>query len=189
MITIALKIDKRSERGIDMLLPKKQYEAAIKRCISRSVSSAYTAGNRAIISEYKIKMGDVRSLSEKIPQKGQIRYGGGHKGRMLTTTHFRVSPKSFVSQKGVPVKRRRKYTITIKNRVSTRWFALPGKIPNMLWERTGSGPKAVRPVKGISIAQMANKKVQQIVQQKMQEEFDKRIDNELEQIFKKAGGK
>jgi hypothetical protein len=172
-------------------MTKKQYESAIKRSVSRAVSSAYTAGNRAITSQYRIKMGDVRSLSEKQPQKGLIRYGGGTKGRMLTTTHFGVTPGGFESQAGIAVRRRKKYHLTVKKgqKKVTRFFMLPGKPAGMLWQRTGRGPKAVRPVKAVSIAQMANKKVQQTVQKTMQTEYDKRFRHEVEQIIKRAGGK
>lgn len=189
MINVDIKLDPSFPKSMKKLMTKKQYDAAIKRTVSRAVSSAYTAGNRAITSQYRIKMGDVRSLSEKQPQKGLIRYGGGVKGRMLTTTHFQVSPKGATSQKGVPVSRRRKYTLTIRNKKSTRWFMLPGRPAGMLWERTGSGPKAVRPVKSVSIAQMANVKVQKTVQKTMQTEYDKRFRHEVEQIIKRAGGK
>lgn len=189
MLNVDIKLDPGFQKSMKKFMTKKQYESAIKRSVSRAVSSAYTAGNRAITSQYRIKMGDVRSLSEKQPQKGFIRYGGGTKGRMLTTTHFRVSPKGATSQKGVPVARRRRYTLTIRNKKPTRWFMLPGRPAGMLWERTGRGPKAVRPVKAVSIAQMANKKVQQTVQKTMQTEYDKRFRHEVEQIIKRAGGK
>jgi len=189
MINVDIKLDPSFQKSMKKLMTKKQYDSAIRRSVSRAISSAYTAGNRAITSQYRIKMGDVRTLSEKQPQKGFIRYGGGVKGRMLTTTHFRVSPKGATSQKGIPVTRRRRYTLTIRNKKATGWFMLPGKPSGMLWQRTGSGPKAIRPVKAISIAQMANKKVQRTVQKTMQTEHDKRFRHEVEQIIKRAGGK
>ena len=48
MITVDIKLDPGFPKSMKKLMTKKQYDAAIRRTVSRAVSSAYTAGNRAI---------------------------------------------------------------------------------------------------------------------------------------------
>jgi hypothetical protein len=166
MISIKLELDTKFTKSMKKLLSEKQYDAASKRSMVRAITEGYTAGNRAISSEYTIKLGDVRSLSVARPAKGMISYGEGKRGRMLTTAHFRVTPAESQAAKPRPAKRRHK--LTIKRRAITRWFIIPGKASKVLWKRTGPGRKDVLPVKAVSIAEMANVRVQKTVQDKMQ---------------------
>lgn len=185
MIQVKVMMDRKAEKAIKKLMPRKQYEKARKYAIRRALTQTYTAGNRAITARYKIKMGDVRALSVVNKYQGYISYGEGVKGRMLTTAHFRVTPT--VSQAAKRRSSKRRHKLTIIRTVSTGWFMIPGKPAKVLWERTGPGRTDVQPVKAISIAQMASDEVLQTMQSTMVESYNKRFEYECNKILKKAG--
>jgi hypothetical protein len=193
-IKVGIEIDSKFAKSLQRLVSPKQYESAQRNAIRRALPQAHTAGNRMISRMYHIKMRDVRSLSVCNVAKGYISYGEGKRGRMLTTVHFPVSPIEFQSQEGIPVRRRRRHRLTIKNTTITRWFMVGRKVQiatgkHFLWKRTGPLPKQIQPVKAISIAQKANENVRNTILKTSQETYDKRIKHEVDRILERAGAK
>ena len=99
-----------------------------------------------------------------------------------TTTHFSHTPRAYKSQKGIPVRKRPKASVTIEKKSKKAYphgFVVnPAAINGgntMLWERKG---KKINPVRNISAAQMAsNEEVYEYIQKEMAEAFDKRLEH------------
>ena len=109
-----------------------------------------------------------------------------------TDTHFSVAPKGYQSQKGIPVKRRKRISATIikgqKKKFSHGFILNPDKVKNgakvMLWGRDGKEPP--KPIKSTSAAEMANQKeIAETTEKVMSETFENRLHHYVEREMNK----
>ena len=103
-----------------------------------------------------------------------------------------VAPKGYQSQKGIPVKRRKRISATIikgqKKKFSHGFILNPDKVKNgakvMLWGRDGKEPP--KPIKSTSAAEMANQKeIAETTEKVMSETFENRLHHYVEREMNK----
>ena len=171
-------------------------EKVIKKCTSDAKSRAQAWVSAAVYEVYAIKKSDVKAALEgKGKGNGQIRIKGKivesvaliYKGRVLTPTHFKMKPAR---------RKPRPYRVSQevfrghrKNLPDGVFLASAGgegsvQIP---FQREGSERYPIKSIKTLSLPQMIeNKKVQPIIQEKIDEGLSKRLENHVKQMLEKA---
>ena len=106
-------------------------------------------------------------------------------------SHFSLAPKVYTSQKGIPVRKRKTASATVKkgnkHKIPHAFIMNPEKVKGgtvMLWERVeGRSKEAPQPVRRVSIAQMlSNPEVEEAVMKAINETYEKRLDHELKRL-------
>lgn len=109
-----------------------------------------------------------------------------------SSTHFAITPRSYTSQKGIPVSKRKKATNTIikgnKERMPHAFIINPSRVGNtMLWGRPiatkgeNAGLEVLTPITSLSAAQMlSNKTISEKVMDEMNKTFEKRFEHYFE---------
>lgn len=189
-MVIKAKIDKSNIEKACKAVSKgglKAVDRAKSRAL-RSGAAAFTSASKGgAPSVYKIKPADLKSMTSTDKDSLMV------KSRRLTIgvspSHFGMTPTSYTSQKGIPVKKRKKMTATVKKgnkkQMPHAFIANPGAINGghaMMWERKGKG-KQIQPVRSLSAAQMlTNPDVEEAVMKAINETLDKRLDHELKRM-------
>lgn len=171
-------------------------EKVIKKCTSDAKSRAQAKVSAAVCEIYAIKKADVKAALEgKGKGNGQRRIKGNivesvaltYKGRMLTPTHFKMRPahrktKPYrVSQEVFKGRR--------KNLPAGVFLASSGgegsaQIP---FQRVGSERYPIKSIKTLSVPQMIeNKKVQPLIQEKIDEMLSNRLEHYVNRMLEKA---
>ena len=164
---------------------QKAIDRAKTRAIKSGAATFTSASKGGAPAVYKIKPAELKSMTST--DKDSITV----KSRLLTIgvspSHFGMTPTAYASQKGIPVKKRKKMTATVKKgnkkRMAHTFIANPGAINGghaMMWERKG---KQIQPVRSLSAAQMlTNPEVEEAVMKAINETYEKRLDHELERL-------
>jgi len=103
-------------------------------------------------------------------------------------SHFSMTPKEYTSQKGIPVRKRKTASATVKkgnkHKIPHAFILNPAKVKGgtaMLWEREGKHQP--KPVRRVSIAQMlSNPEIEEAVMKAINETYEKRLDHELKRM-------
>lgn len=188
-ITIKAKIDK-SNLDKAWKAVKNGGQKAVDRARARALkagASAFTSGNKGgAPSVYNIKKkeldGHISTDQNKIVFKSPFLTVG------QPPSHFSMTPKAYTSQKGIPIRKRKTYSATVKkgnkHKIPGTFILNPAKVKGgtaMLWERQGK--YTVNPIRRVSIAQMANNpQVEEAVMKAINETYQKRLDHELERM-------
>lgn len=174
---------------------------AMSMAINDSLKTGKTSLKREISQKYNIKQSDVDKNS-KIVKSSIAKVNDGKivvASRLLTvgtSTHFSITPKQYASQKGVKVRKRKIASATIKKQkkkqVKGAFIANPASIKGgntMLWLRMGGKNRGIKPLKTISIPQMASKKeVYKPVQKSMVDKYNNRFDHYMSRNLDKVKG-
>lgn len=160
----------------------KAFDRAMKEAVRKGVT-ALTDSKGGAPSVYNIKKGDLMKYVRKVQDGVQARSSRFTVG---SDTHFSIAPARYQSQRGIPVGRRRRMSVTIMKRGRKAYphgfIANPAKVGHtMIWERDGRGQ--ISPVRTVSAAQMAaNEKVHPYVEEKMTETLEKRFQHHYDRI-------
>lgn len=164
---------------------QKAVDRAKARALKSGAATFSSASKGGAPAVYKIKPADLKSMTTTDKDSLTV------KSRLLTIgaspSHFAMTPTAYASQKGIPVKKRKKMTATIKKgnkkRMAHAFIVNPGAINSghaMMWERKGS---EIQPIRSLSAAQMlTNPKVEEAVMKAINETYEKRLDHELERL-------
>ncbi len=177
---------------IDAIMDKKEmkeFRDLEKQLSQKNIDRAEREATKKGATYLSKHIRDVKTLTQKdtkkyiVPKEGTIYVRSG-KMTVGKTTHFRATPTQYVSQKGIPVKKRRKASVTItkdKKQQMRHLFVLnPDKVKNgpqiMLWERDERG--VYRPFRTASIAETAaqEKYVEPTIQH-MKEAYESRLEH------------
>lgn len=163
---------------------------AIPKCYDRAKGEALKKGITALTdskggapSVYNIKKGDLRQYVSMVKDGIRAR---SRRFTVGTDTHFSITPARYASQAGIPVRRRKRMSVTIKKRGRKPYphgfIVNPARVGHtMIWERDGSG--AISPVRTVSAAQMAaNDKVHPYVEEQMLNTLEKRFQHHYDRI-------
>ena len=168
---------------------EKYGEKVMQRAERDAAKKAKTALHKEICKRYNVKQKEIKefvSANEKgiCVESRKLTIG--------TDTHFSVAPKGYQSQKGIPVKRRKRISATIikgqKKKFSHGFILNPDKVKNgakvMLWGRDGKEPP--KPIKSTSAAEMANQKeIAETTEKVMSETFENRLHHYVEREMNK----
>lgn len=163
-------------------------EKAERDALKKGVS-ALTDSKGGMPSVYNVKKKDMSQYIKTYKDHILVR------SKAFTTVHFGFTPKVYTSQAGIPVKRRKKATLTVmkgrKYDPASAFIANPDAVHGvtMLWQRK-KGNRDIEPIRRLSAAQMAeNKDLSEYVSKEMQDRFEERLDHYYDLAAKKAGGK
>lgn len=174
---------------------------AMSMAINDSLATGKTTLKRETSLNYNIKQKDVDKNS-KIVRCSPANLKDGKivvASRLLTvgtTTHFSITPRQYTSQAGIKVKKRKIATATIKKngkkKVKSAFIANPGSIKGgntMLWIRNAGKHQGIKPLKTISIPQMAaNESISKPVIKSMEEKYNNRFNHYMNRSFDKVKG-
>lgn len=182
-------VDTSSIEKMDKLLQAKAPKA-VKSAATRAIkagASAFTSGKKGgAPSIYNIKKKELDShltvKEDSITAKSPFLTVG------QPPSHFSMTPKEYTSQKGIPVRKRKTASATVKkgnkHKIPHAFILNPAKVKGgtaMLWERQGK--YIVNPIRRVSIAQMlSNPEIEKPVMDAINETFEKRLDHEIERI-------
>lgn len=191
-------------------------QTAIKKTVNDFMSRAPAWVSKGIREHYGVDTAAINEAKQQ-PRRGQssIQVAGVqvdsasliYKGRTLTPTHFKMSPKSR------PTKRRRTpilipgqmlnsspevgtvrppapYQITaqiIKGqqvRLPDNTFMGAGKVPAIPFQRTGSGRGPLEAVHTLSVPQMIDGKARQTIETTISEKLGERFNHYIDQVMK-----
>lgn len=196
-----IKIDTKIDTKFFEQLKNTQSDAGRKSMCS-AINDALVAGRtslkREISANYNLKQKEIESNSRLFKCTSRNLKDGkivvsSRRLTVGTSTHFSITPKNYVSQDGVKLRRRKKATATIKKKrkkaVPHAFIANPASVKGgntMLWIRIKG--KSIAPLKTISIPQMASeKRVYENVQKIMLEKYDKRFEHYMNRNVRKGG--
>ena len=188
MVDIDVKLDDRAFK--EMKKAQKKYgEKVIKRAKRDAARKARTALQKEISKKYNIKQNESKKFISTTEDSLCVE---SKKLTVGTDTHFSITPKKYVTQKDIPVKKRKRATTTImrgnKKKFSHGFILNPAKVKNgakvMLWKRNGK--QEPEPVKSLSVAEMANnKEIAENTQRVMSETFEKRLNHHIDREMSK----
>lgn len=192
-------------------------EVAIKRTVSDFATRAPAWVSKGIREHYGVDAAAIKDAAKK-PQRGKttIKVSGisvdgvtlQYKGRTLTPTHFKMSPKarpdtqqkeptripgqriadgSPVAMVAPPKKYRVKATIIKGKRASLPdgTFIAPGKGGVMLpFQRAGESRKPIEAVRTLSVPQMIDGRAKETIEQLVSEGLEKRFEHHIQQAMK-----
>ena len=174
----------------------KALNKAIPECAEKAERDALKKGVSAL-TDTKGGMPSVYNVKKK----DMTKYIKTYKDHILvrssafTTVHFGFTPKVYTSQAGIPVKRRKKSSLTVmkgrKYKPASAFIANPDAVHGvtMLWQRK-KGSRDIEPIRRLSAAQMAeNKDISEYVSEEMQVRYQERLDHYYDLAVKKAEGK
>lgn len=174
---------------------------AMSRAINDSLVAGKTVLKREISQNYNLKQKEVDKNSKVIKSSvSRLKDGKIYVASRLltvgTTTHFSITPRQYTPQAGIKVKRRKTATATIKKKqkkkIKGAFIANPGSIKGgntMLWIRLGGKNRGIKPLKTVSIPQMAaNETVSKEVQEKMTEKYNNRFPHYMNRSLDKVKG-
>lgn len=175
---------------------KKVIEMGGVKSMSRAINDALAKGKtqlgKSVRSVYAIKAADYNEnakLTKSYPgnlKKGKIVVAS----KRFSTYHFAFTPRTYKSQKGIKVAKRKKATVTIKkgNKVTAPHLFImnPEQVEGnytLLWKREGKLDPY--PYRSISVAQMAtNEKAYNPTMEMMQKTYEERLAHHLNRQFK-----
>lgn len=186
-------------------------EVAIKRTVSDFTSRGPGWVSKGIREHYGVDTAAIKDAAKK-PKRGKtsIRVAGisvdgatlEHKGRTLTPTHFKMSPKARPSaQQKKPiripgqlvamVRPPRKYTVKVtiikgqRTAMSSDTFLTAGKGGAVLpYQRTGEGRFPIEAVRTLSVPQMIGGRARETIEQTINEKLGERFNHHIEQAMK-----
>ena len=186
---VEVLIDTSAIKKMDKLIQAKAPKA-IKSAMTRALkagASAFSSGQKGGAPKiYNIKKKEIDSHLE-VKETSIVA-----KSPFLTVgqspSHFSMTPKEYVSQKGIPIRRRKTASATVKkgnkHKIPHAFILNPAKVKGgtaMLWEREGKHQP--KPLRRVSIAQMlSNPEVEENVMKAINETYEKRLDHELERL-------
>lgn len=160
---------------------------AIERANRDAIKKGKTTLSKSARERYNMSKKDfeqfVKTRADRIEVESRLLTMG-------TTTHFSITPKSYISQKDIAAKKRKKATVTIqkgnKKRMRHAFIANPEKVQNtILWQRDKQTGK-ISPIKTISAAQIAsNKEISEMTLNTMQEAQKERLEHYIEREIEK----
>ena len=172
-------------------LQKKVPECAAKaeRDAIKKGASALTDTKGGMPSIYNVKKKDLSQYIKTSSKEIRVR------SSPFTMTHFAFTPKDYISQKGIPVKRRRKVSVTIlkghRMNVHAKFIANPAKMTGgsvLLWKRLRKGDTEV--LRSVSAPQMARREeISNYVDEAMQDVMQKRMEHYIDRAAKALEGK
>lgn len=192
-------------------------EVAIRRTVSDFTSRAPAWVSKGIRQHYGVDTAAIKE-AEKKPKRGRtlIRVAGisvdgatlEYKGRTLTPTHFKMSPKVRPSAQqkkslripgqliagGSPVAMVRppkKYTIKVtiikgqRTALSSNTFLTAGNGGAVLpYQRTGEGRSPIEAVRTLSVPQMIDGRARKTIEQTINEKLGERFNHYIERAMK-----
>ncbi|MCI7108035.1 MAG: hypothetical protein MR945_09160 [Agathobacter sp.] len=164
---------------------------SMSRAINDSLAKGRTQLGKSVRAVYAIKAADFNKnavVTKSYPgdlKKGKIVV----KSRRLSSFHFSFTPRSYQSQKGIKVSKRKKATITIKKgqkKAYPHGFVVnPTALNNgytLLWERQGK--YAINPIRSVSVAQMVtNEDAYNPTMKVMENTYQERLVHHLKRQF------
>lgn len=151
--------------------------------------TALTDSKGGMPSVYNVKKSDMTKYIKTQQDSIKVR------SNLFTSVHFGFTPKTYTSQAGIPIKRRKKSTMTVmkgqKKSHPEAFIINPARVNGgnvMLWSHNGKGPRWYEPLRRVSAAQMA---MHETVQKHVEEEMTKRYNERLEHYYDRVsvGGK
>ena len=190
-IQFTVKFDNSTMKKADKLLKAnapKAMKSALTRALKAGVSAFESAPKGGAPSVYNIKKAELEKVTRIKGTSIEAR------SRLLTVgespSHFKIAPSKYISQVGMPVKKRKISAATIKKKQKKKiphaFVANPAAINGgtvMLWRRVNKTGREISPVRTLSAAQMLYKEeIQDNVMKAIKETYDKRLDHELERL-------
>lgn len=174
---------------------KKVIELGGAKSMSRAINDALAKGKtqlgKSVRSVYAIKSADYNGAAKVTKShEGNLRKGKIEvQSRRLSSYHFSFTPRTYKSQEGVKVSKRKKGTITIKKGQKKKYphgFVVnPDALDNgytLLWERNG---RKINPIRSVSVAQMVeNEDAYNPTMEVMQKTYEERLAHHLNRQFK-----
>lgn len=189
MVTISMEL------GNAFTAKCRKLKEQIPKCYYRALGEAAKKGKSAFEdskggapSIYNMKKVELQKYVRLVKGGIRVRY---HRFSVGSDTHFSINPKAYQSQKGIPVRKRKRMSVLIRKKNREKFphgFIANPKAEKvkghktMIWERfpdTGG----IAPIRTISAAQMAsNEKVHPYVEEKMLEVLEKRFEHHFNRI-------
>lgn len=175
-------------------------QAKGKKAIQRTTSDFRSRGpgwiSQEVTKEYNIKKKDVNETKTDVRNRGTVKVKGvaidalsiEYRGRLLTPTHFGMTPKVRPEKGPYIVKAKVKKSGTKKALSSKAFLSAAGgegtiQIP---FQRRDQDRLPVDVIKTVSVPQMiTNDKVAYNIHKRINEELGKRLQHHLQQIMKK----
>ena len=179
-------------------------QTAIKKTVNDFMSRAPAWVSKGIREHYGVDTAAINEAKQQ-PRRGQssIQVAGVqvdsasliYKGRTLTPTHFKMSPKSRPSAQqkkpiripGQPRPYQVKATIIKGSRVSlgSNVFLTGGNGGSMLpFQKTGRGRSPIEAVRTLSVPQMIDGKARQTIETTISEKLGERFNHYIDQVMK-----
>ena len=185
MVTISMDLGNGFTEKCEKLKAQipKAYGRAVKEALKKG-KSAFEDTKGGAPSVYNIKKKDLSQYVTVIKDGIRVR---SRRFTIGSDTHFSIKPRAYSSQKGIPVKARKRMSVTVKNGKSAAYphgfIANPAKARGghtMIWERDGD---KIAPVKAISAAQMASSdEVHPYVEEQMTDKLQERFKHHFDRI-------
>ena len=191
-------------------------QTAIKKTVNDFMSRAPAWVSKGIREHYGVDTAAINEAKQQ-PRRGQssIQVAGVqvdsasliYKGRTLTPTHFKMSPKSRPSaQQKKPiripgqliagagdvamVRPPAPYQITAqiikgqRARLPDNTFMGAGKVPAIPFQKTGRGRSPIEAVRTLSVPQMIDGKARQTIETTISEKLGERFNHYIDQVMK-----
>ena len=188
-------------KGYDEIISEiNAIEAKGKKVIQRTTADFKSRGpgwiSQEVTKEYNIKKKDVNETKAGVKNKGTVKVKGvsidalsiEYQGRVLTPTHFGMTPKARPEKGPYVVKAKVKKAGSKKALSSNAFLAAAGgegttQIP---FQRSGSDRLPIEAIKTVSVPQMiTNERVADNIQARINEELGKRLQHHMQQIMGK----
>ncbi|MFC4403316.1 phage tail protein [Gracilibacillus xinjiangensis] len=164
----------------------KQAPSAISRALNRAVTTVNSNVKKEVRKEYNIKAKDVSETLQKTrANKSDLRASVTSKGSPVGLDKFKVSPKTINPNRKSPIK------IGVKKSSLTKVMGafVTDINGSKVFKRSGKSRLPVERLFGPSVPQMlGNENVVQVIEEKGQETFQKRLEHEIGRILKKGSG-
>lgn len=190
-----------SIKGFDEVIAEiNAIEANGRKVIQRTTSDFKSRGpgwiSQEVTKEYNIKKKDVNETKTGVKNKGSIKVKGvkldeiviEYKGRLLTPTHFGMTPKVRPERGPYVVAAKVKKSDGKKPLSSKAFLAAAGGegTTHIPFQRKGSERLPIDVIKTVSVPQMiTNETVSENIHQRINTELGKRLEHHLKQMKKK----
>lgn len=165
---------------------------AVNATINESKKRGYSWINQEATQVYTIKKKDLKSDQKSAMVKGKTKVFGAkidnvtfrYQGRLLTPTHFRMTPKTKQKKKNYRIK------VEIikgqKKKLPQGIFLAPTGAKQIPFQREGKERLPVKSIKTLSIPQIiTNKNTEEKIQKRINTELGKRLEHHINRFNKK----
>lgn len=183
----------------DVLNGIKDMQKKSEKVVSRTIADFKSRGpgwvSQEVVKEYNIKKKDINEAKKGVKNAGTIKVQGNkiddlsivYQGRLLTPTHFGMTPTARPDGKSYTVQAKIKKSTGKKPLGSKVFLAASGKAgtTQIPFQRKGEERLPIVSVKTLSVPQMiTNEEVSSAIHERINVELGKRLEHNLKQLMK-----
>ncbi len=185
-----ISIDLLSDIKADLEKKESQFAKAINATTSDFGRRGQGWVSQEVRKVYGADLKTIKSAYQGYEKKGKVRVGGvkidniglKYNGRLLTITHFGMTPKTRPAK---PYQVKAAVLKGAKKVVAADAFIAASKGAMLAWRRIGKKRTPIAPVKAISVPQMVvSKRTQPAIQKRIREELTKRWEHNVDRFNK-----